>query len=290
MRSLRAASRLAAALAITVPCYLAALLGGWLLGLSPRACARWHGSVFQAWCRALCRILAVRVRVAGPAPEPPFVLVANHVSYLDILVLGTRLPCVFVAKAEIAGWPVFGALCRAVNTIFIDRGSRRDVTRVMAEMEAMLGAHQGIVVFAEGTSGAGHRVLPLRSSLLDLPARLGRPVHWAALSYVVPDGSPPVHLAVTWWGEMPLVPHVRALARLDRVDASIAFGEEPLHDEDRKELAEHLHRAISGAFRPMVEGAEVERLLALRETDPSAVPPLLRPRPAARQRQPERER
>lgn len=279
MIPLRAAARLTGAVVITAPCYFAALVGGWLLSFSPRACARWHGRVFQAWCRALCRILAVRVGVAGPAPEPPFVLVSNHVSYLDILVLGTRLPCVFVAKAEIDEWPVFGALCRAVNTIFIDRKAKRDVTRVMAEMEGMLAAHQGIVVFAEGTSGAGDVVLPLRSSLLDLPARLGRPVHWAAISYRLPEGSPPTHLSVTWWGDMPLLPHVRALARLGRIDASVVFGAESLHHGDRKLLAEQLHRAISAAFTPMVESAEVERLLALRERDPDAVPPILRPRP-----------
>ncbi|KAB2953965.1 MAG: 1-acyl-sn-glycerol-3-phosphate acyltransferase [Thermoanaerobaculia bacterium] len=278
MISLRAAARLTGAVVTTVPCYLAALVGGWLLWFSPRTCARWHGRVFQAWSRTLCRILAVRVGVTGPAPEPPFVLVSNHVSYLDILVLGTRLPCVYVAKAEIDEWPVFGAMCRAVNTIFIDRKAKRDVTRVMKEMEGMLAAHQGIVVFAEGTSGAGDAVLPFRSSLLDLPARLGRPVHWAAISYGLPEGSPPAHLSVTWWGDMPLLPHVRALARLDRIDASVVFGAESLHDGDRKLLAERLHRAISAAFSPMVESAEVERLLALRESDPDAVPPILRPR------------
>ncbi|MBP1641443.1 MAG: 1-acyl-sn-glycerol-3-phosphate acyltransferase [Acidobacteria bacterium] len=278
MSFLRAAARLTGVAAITVPCYLSALVGGWLLGFSPTACARWHGRVFQAWSRALCRVLAVRVRVSGPPPEPPFVLVSNHVSYLDILVLGTRLPCVFVAKAEIDDWPVFGALCRAVNTIFIDRTSRRDVTRVIAEMEGMLAARQGIVVFAEGTSGAGHEVLPFRSSLLELPARLGHPVHWAALSYRAPAGGPPTHLAVTWWADMPLGAHVRALARLDRIEAEIVFGAEPVHDEDRKRLTERLHRAVAGAFAPMVGKSEVERLLALRETDPAAVPPILRPR------------
>jgi 1-acyl-sn-glycerol-3-phosphate acyltransferase len=277
MTSLRAAARLIGVAVATVPCYFAALLGGWLLALWPKACARWHGRVFQAWCRALCRILGVRVRVSGPAPAPPFVLVSNHVSYLDILVLGTRLPCVFVAKAEIDAWPVFGALCRAVNTIFIDRKAKRGVTRALAEMEVMLAAHQGIVVFAEGTSGAGHEVLPFRSSLLDLPARLGRPVHWAALAYRIPEGSPPTHIAVTWWGDMPLGEHVRELAKLDWIEAPIVFGAEPIRDQDRKRLTEELHRAVSGAFTPMVEKAEIERLLALRETDPAAVPPILRP-------------
>jgi 1-acyl-sn-glycerol-3-phosphate acyltransferase len=262
--------------AVTVPAFLSALVARGLFARRPQARVRWQGRAFQWWSRSLCRVLGVRVRVSGPPPAPPFLLVANHTSYLDILVLGTRVPCVFVAKAEIDGWPVFGALCRSVNTIFVDRTSKRDLTRVIAQMEAMLAAGQGVVIFPEGTSSAGHEVLPFRSSLLELPARIDRPVHWAALSYAVPAGSPPVHLAVTWWGDMPLGTHLWELAKLDHVEASLTFGPAPAAHGDRKQLADTLWRAIAGAFVPMVDKAEIDRLLDLRERDPAALPKTLR--------------
>lgn len=277
MSQLRAAARAAAAVPITLACYLLALSSRVLLSPWPRARTRWQGRAFRLWSRALCRVFAVRVRVAGTAPAPPFVLVSNHVSYLDILVLGTRLPCVFVAKAEIDRWPLFGAICRAVNTIFIDRKAKRELHRVLARIEAALAADQGVVIFPEGTSGAGHELLPFRSPLLELPAKLGRPVHWAAISYRVPAGCPPVHLAVTWWGDMPLGPHLWQLLKLPRIEATLTFGAEPVTAGDRKQLADELWRAIAGVFVPMADPAEIARLLALRESDPEAVPAILRP-------------
>jgi 1-acyl-sn-glycerol-3-phosphate acyltransferase len=276
MRSFRAAARAVVAVLITVPSYVAALAGGLLLAPWPKARSRWQGHVFRSWSHALCLAFGVRVRTQGPAPRPPFVLVSNHVSWVDILALGTRLPCVFVAKAEIDSWPVFGALCRAVNTIFIDRKAKRELHRVLERIETTLAAHQGVVIFPEGTSSAGHEVLPFRSPLLELPAKLGRPVHWAAISYRAPAGAPPVHLSVTWWADMPFGPHLWQLLKLRSVEARVTFGSEPVASHDRKQLAADLHRAISGIFEPMADPEEIRRLLALRETDPAALPPLLR--------------
>ncbi|HSM13202.1 MAG TPA: lysophospholipid acyltransferase family protein, partial [Thermoanaerobaculia bacterium] len=185
------------------------------------------------------------------------------------------------AKAEIDGWPLFGALCRSVNTIFIDRKAKRRLPEVIVQVERTLAAGQGVVIFAEGTSGAGDRVLPFRSSLLDLPARLGEPVRWAALGYGVRGDAAPAHLAVTWWGDMPLGPHLWSFLQLRGVDARLVLGAEPVAAGNRKQLSEALFHRVSGAFEPMVATAEVERLLALRETDPAAVPPILRPRPGS---------
>jgi len=277
MNRLRAAVRLVGAVPITFFFYSVSVGASLLLGAWPRTRARVHGWSFRSWSRSLCRLFGVRVRVEGAAPKAPFVLVSNHVSYLDILALGTELRCVFVAKAEIDGWPLFGAMCRSVRTIFIDRKVKRKLPAVLEQIEATLAAGQGIVIFAEGTSGAGHVVLPFRSSLLELPARLGRPVHWAALGYRVIGDAAPVHLAVTWWADMPLGAHLWSLLQLRGVEARLVLGREPVAHTDRKRLSDALHRAVSSAFEPMVDAAEVDRLLALREQNPSAVPPILRP-------------
>ena len=135
MPTLRALLRLILAGPTTLVCWLAAVIGSLLLAPWPHARSRWRGRCFQLWSRGLCRLFGVRVSVSGPPPPPPFVLVSNHLSYLDILVLGTRPPCVFVAKAEIDDWPIFGALCRAVNTVFVDRKAKRDLPRVLARIE-----------------------------------------------------------------------------------------------------------------------------------------------------------
>ncbi len=164
-----------------------------------------------------------------------------------------------------------------MNTIFIDRRAKRELPRVIAEIEGMLGAGQGVVIFPEGTSSAGHEVLPFRSSLLDLPARMGYPVHHATIGYRVPAGETPVHLAVTWWGEMPLGLHLREFLRLPWIEAPLRFGAAAVAEADRKLLAERLRREILDRFEPMVAAEEIARLLALRESEPEAVPPVLRP-------------
>jgi len=274
--TLRILRRIALAAPATAIAYGWALAASALLSPWPRRRVRQQGHAFRFWCRSLCRIFGIRVRADGSPPRPPFFVVSNHLSYVDILVLGTELPCIFVAKAEIDGWPLFGALCRSVNTIFIDRKAKKELPKVLARIETALAAGQGVVIFPEGTSWAGDRVLPFRSSLLDLPARLGYAVHPATLGYRVPPGASPVHLAVTWWGDMPLGPHLREFLRLPWVEAELRFGAAPIADGDRKRLTERLQAAVAEAFRPMVASDEIERLLALRESDPAALPPVLR--------------
>ncbi|MGE0638901.1 MAG: lysophospholipid acyltransferase family protein [Thermoanaerobaculia bacterium] len=279
LRGVRAAVRLAAAAAVTLFSYLLALASGALGIVSPTARVRGQGAAFQLWSRALCRIFGVRVERQGTAPAPPFLLVSNHLSYIDILVLGTSLPCVFVAKAEIDGWPVFGAICRSVNTIFIDRRMKRKLPEILRRIEAALAARQGVVIFPEGTSGPGDGVLPFRSSLLELAAGVGRPVHHVTINYRVAEGEMPAHLSVGWWGDMPLGEHLKNFLALSRVEASLHFGDEPFAADDRKRLAADLQREVASRFLPFVEREEVERLLRLRHEDPESLPAVLRKAP-----------
>jgi 1-acyl-sn-glycerol-3-phosphate acyltransferase len=216
------------------------------------------------------------VTARGTPPQPPFLLVSNHVSYVDILVLGTQVPCVFVAKSEIDGWPLFGAICRSVDTIYVNRKAKRQLHEVLERIEGKLAAGQGVVIFPEGTSGPGHEVMPFRSPLLHLPARSAHPVHWAAIGYRTPPDAAPLHLAVTWWGDMPLGAHLVELLKLRWIEAPLTFGEVPVARPDRKALADALHREIAAVFSPMVDAAEIERLRELKERDPASLPAVLR--------------
>ncbi len=208
-------------------------------------------TAMRVWGRCLLAILGVRVVRSGVAPRPPFVLVANHTSYLDIPLLASAAGGVFVAKHEIAGWPLIGLVVRSVGTIFIDRGLRRDIPRVLEEIEEVLAFGDGVVLFPEGTSTSGEEVAAFRPSLLEAPARGRLPVSCAALSYRTGEGEPPARTAVCWWGDMTLLDHVWRLTKLRRVEATLTFGEHQAIDEDRKALAADLHARVREMFVPV---------------------------------------
>ncbi len=216
----------------------------------PKARANWQGRLLRLWSRALLGVLGVRVTWRGPEPEPPFLLAANHLGYLDILVLASRLPTTFVAKAEIAGWPVLGPLCSSFGTLFVDRSRKSDLPRLLGRLEAALAAGSGVVFFPEGTSSPGVEVLPFRSPLLALPAASGHAVHAAALTYRTRPGDPPAHLSVCWWGDMPFASHFLRFLVLGRTEALVAVAAVPLADADRKVLALALREAVCREFSP----------------------------------------
>jgi len=253
---LRASLRLAGLLAVTAVAALAAFALMPLGLVTARGRRRGAARVFHGWARWVARLLGVAVEVSGPLPQPPFLLVTNHLSYLDVVVLESILPCVFVAKADVRAWPVVGPLCRLVDTVFIDRTMARDIPRAMAEIAAALAHGHGVVLFPEGTSTAGAAVAEFRSPLLAVASRLEQPVHHAALSYRTPGDRPEARLAVCWWGDMPFASHVFTLLGIARMTATVRLAAAPLPPGDRKELARELHAAVSALFTPVAQGAE----------------------------------
>ena len=178
---------------LALPAWTAAIGAAWLAvspWLGPRLRTAWAAHLTGAYARGTLRILGIRLRVFGLPPRGPAFLAANHLGYLDVLAIAAVLPCAFVAKAEVAGWPVFGALAAWSGTLFIDRNSRADVARVNRRIRARLAEGGTLALFPEGTSGDGVCLAPFRSSLLESPASLGMPVHYAALRYRAPAGAP----------------------------------------------------------------------------------------------------
>ncbi len=212
--------------------------------------------IVRRWGRACLAVLGCRVTVHGEPPADPCLLVSNHLSYVDIVVLAARSPGRFVAKAEIRDWPVVGRMCRTADILFVDRGRRRDVTRVGRQIAEALRAGDRILLFPEGTSTPGDSVATLKPSLL-APAAAGKhPVHWAVLRYRTPADEAPAFLSVAWWGDMPLFPHAPELLMLRRMDAELTFGAEACRLGDRKELARRLQEQMTAAFRPMVSSED----------------------------------
>jgi 1-acyl-sn-glycerol-3-phosphate acyltransferase len=248
---MRAAARLAVLCATTAALYTIWLAGAAVLSVSKRAEARWRGLVFRAWGRAAAVLVGMKLGVSGAPPRPPFLLVVNHLGYMDVVALAALCECVFVAKREVASWPVVGTLCRSMRTIFVNRRSRRDIPRALSLIESALDEGAGVVLFAEGTSTRGAGVLPFKSPLLEAAARRGLPVHYASLSYRTPRGEEPAAASVCWWGEMTFPAHFFGLLKLRGFSADLVFGEEAICGGDRKTLAGKLWAAVSARFVPV---------------------------------------
>ena len=217
----------------------------------PRQHIRNRHAAFHWWGRNLARACGMRVKVEGTPPKGAFFLVCNHVSYLDIPLLGIFLDAVFIGKADLRTWPVLGWMIETTDAVFIDRTRRKDLLRAMSTIDAFRQNGYGVVLFPEGTSTRGDQILPLKPSLLEYPATHHLPVHWATVSYRTPDGSPPPSNSVCWWGDELLAPHVGRMLKLPGFEATVRFGAKSIHETDRKVLAKRLHGAMEEAFLPM---------------------------------------
>ncbi len=188
------------------------------------------------------KIFGCSTTLSGPVPARGF-LVSNHLSYFDILVIGAATRAVFVSKADVRRWPLFGWLASLAGTIFIERERRTHVGEVNREIEAALSDGALVVVFPEGTSSDGKMILPFRGSLLEPALRGGHEISTAWIHYELEDGD--AGEEVCYWGNHMFFPHLLNLLAKRRVRATLRFGTFRRTTEDRKELAKQLHAAIT---------------------------------------------
>lgn len=245
MRQVRLIARLGAILAITLTLGLLRLAAAPLRWLSGEAERQLRCALLRCWGHCLCRVMGVRARVTGKAPRAPCLLVCNHLGYLDIPLLAARAPAVFVARADLAHWPLVGLLARSAGTVFVDRSRRRAVVAANAGIRAAVARGDRVILFPEGTSSAGTAVLPFMPSLLAVAAETGLAVHYATLVYRTPPGEAPPGDVVCWWGNHEFLPHLLRLLQLRWIDAQLHFADEPVGPAPRKQLASALHAAIS---------------------------------------------
>ena len=177
----------------------------------------------------------------GPVPKSGL-LVSNHLSYLDVLVIAAITPAVFVAKSEIRGWPLFGWLASLAGTVFIERARRTHVGAVNREIKSALADGALVVVFPEGTSTNGDEVLPFRSSLLEPVTTGTHPISTGYIHYELEGGD--ARNEVCYWGDHTFFPHAVNLLGKRRVRATVRFGTFQRTTDDRKELAKQLRDAV----------------------------------------------
>jgi len=195
----------------------------------------------QVSSRRTLRILNVKIQTRGPVPARGLV-VSNHLSYLDILVLSAITPAVFVSKSEVRRWPVFGWFARLSGTLFVQRIRRSDVARLNQQITQVLDTGVPVVLFPEGTSSDGQQVLPFKSSLLEPVLKQNHPVCASLIRYSLTDGL--ASEDVCYWGDMTLFPHLINLLSKRRVRAFVSFTPVQESPNCRKELARHLHSEV----------------------------------------------
>ncbi len=211
----------------------------------------------RLWHRAMLKIIGIRIHVHGELERrTPLLLVSNHVSWKDVMVLGAATDVTFVAKAEVRGWPLFGTLARLQRTIFVEREQRRKSADQADDMARRMGAGETVVLFPEGTTSDGNRVLDIKSSLFGaaISAISHSPnglvhVQPVALAYTRIHGLPMGHYhrpIAAWPGDVALLPHLSAILREGALDVDICFGETIIVSSttNRKQLSQQAELQI----------------------------------------------
>ncbi len=199
------------------------------------------------WAGKLMRILNISLRVSGSPPAGGAVLVANHVSWLDIHVLHSLLPVRFISKAEVRDWPLFGQLAKASGTLFITREKKSDAIRVNQEMAAELEAGECLAFFPEGTTSDGQEMRTFFPSLFQPAVDAGCPVIPAAIRYRDLSGGPCLEAA--YHGDMTLLGSFWRIAKLPGLVVEVTFLPALLNNGNhRRELAKQAEAAIRSAL------------------------------------------
>jgi len=212
--------------------------------------AQRHARVRDWSARALA-LLGVRLQVQGEWPAGgPLLVLCNHVSWLDILVLNAAYPCRFVSKADVRHWPLIGRLVEASGTLFIEREKRSDAMRVVHHMAEHLAQGEVLAVFPEGTTGSGAELLPFHANLLQAAVVTDAPVLPVALRYQDADSGQRSDAPV-FVGKTSLITSLWRTARAHRLQACLHVGlPEQAMGRDRRTWAQGVR-------------SEIERLLAL---------------------------
>ncbi len=216
--------------------------------------------------RKCCRILGFEVETIGEITDwRPRLFVCNHISYLDITILGACIKGSFIAKSEVASWPFFGLLAKLQETVFVIRDPRK-VAGQTDGIQQRIEAGDDLILFAEGTSGDGNYVLPFKSALFSVPERMaadkGLVIQPITIAYTRLDGLPMgryLRPFFAWYGDMELAQHLWRAVGMGRVTVTVQFHPtvEPVKFPSRKALSNHCHATVSKGLAAALSGGRI---------------------------------
>jgi 1-acyl-sn-glycerol-3-phosphate acyltransferase len=221
---------------------------------------RWKiiGRITRYFTDVFGRILNIKVTVAGSEHLPErggYVIVSNHVSYVDGIILGSVFTIIFVSKKEVQNWPIVGQWNRLCGTVFIDRQRKEKVPSVIDEMVEKLKQQANILLFPEGTSTNGERMLPFQTAPLAAPLRSRSVIVPVTLAYRSIEGKPVTagnRDWIYWYGDMEFLPHAWRLMSLRSIEALVTIQpmiecrQYPNNSTGRKKLAEDCYKRVLG--------------------------------------------
>jgi 1-acyl-sn-glycerol-3-phosphate acyltransferase len=245
---------------------------------------RWQQSIPHLFHRAFCKLVGVRIQEVGRrTTDTPVLILSNHVSWLDICIIGAKAPVVFVAKSEVAKWPVFGWLAKLQRTIFIERERRQKTGAAAQEIGDRMLSGDAVVLFAEGTSSDGMRVLPFRSALIgSVHHALGESTHHdkitvqpMSIAYVGFDGLPvgrAFRENVAWYGDNDLIPHFIGILSSGAIDVTVTWGDAVAYDMsvDRKTITREAERAVRRMTSAALRAGPPRKTAAVTAPEPAA--------------------
>lgn len=200
-----------------------------------------------SWSRHLLNICGIRLVIRGKLSAAPALIVCNHISWLDIFAINACKPCRFVAKSDVRDWPVIGWLCDRAGTIFIARGSQRDVRRIFKRLVSSIHSGERIAFFPEGTTSAQGQMQSFHANLFEAAIDAGVPVQPYALRYLDGDGA--LHSAPEYIGDTTFMQSLLVILRHRGIIAELfILPEIPSTVDHRRELAAAAHASIVSAL------------------------------------------
>jgi 1-acyl-sn-glycerol-3-phosphate acyltransferase len=199
----------------------------------------------QAWSMQLLARAGVSLRILGTPPvNGPVMLVANHISWLDIPVMHAARHCRFVSKSDVQAWPLIGTLATAAGTLYIERNSRRDALRMVRSMHEALERGEVLAVFPEGTTGDGRAMLPFHANLLQAAVAADAPVQPVGLRFA-DKATGMTSFAPSYIGDETLVGSIWRTLRAPAIEAVVHYGvPEQAQGRDRRAWTQHLHDTV----------------------------------------------
>tara|TARA_R110000751_G_scaffold71441_2_gene144673 strand:- start:35452 stop:36270 length:819 start_codon:yes stop_codon:yes gene_type:complete len=220
------------------------------------------------WHRLAAKLLGLRVIIHGSLEtRRPLLIAANHCSWKDIIVLASVADVVFIAKSEVRDWPVFGWLAKWQRSVFVERERRRQTGAQVSDVAKRLGDGEIVVLFAEGTTSDGNRLLDFKSSLfgaaaaaLEASATRSVAIQPVALAYTHANGLPLGRYGrplAAWPGDIELMPHLLGILKEGAVDVQVCFGEAVIYDDNsnRKQVTKDVERQVRDMLQTQLYGS-----------------------------------